>query len=187
MKKLVSALAMSLALVPMAQAKSIAGVDIPDQLNLAGADLTLNGAGIRTKFMMDIYVGGLYLPAANKDAAAVVSADQPMAIRLHMVSGMITSDKMKDATNEGFQNSLNGNTAPLKSQIDAFISVFDAEIKKGDVFDLVYVPGKGVEVLKNGQAASTIDGGLEFKKALFGIWLSDKPAQEDLKKAMLGS
>ncbi|MEA3471658.1 MAG: chalcone isomerase family protein [Thermodesulfobacteriota bacterium] len=28
--------------------------------------------------------------------------------------------------------------------------------------------------------------GLEFKKALFGIWLGDKPAQRSLKKEMLG-
>ena len=28
--------------------------------------------------------------------------------------------------------------------------------------------------------------GLSFKQALFGIWLGDKPAQESLKKEMLG-
>jgi len=47
------------------------------------------------------------------------------------------------------------------------------------------VPGKGVEIYKNGQMISTIQG-LEFKKALFGIWLCNKPAQESLKEAMLG-
>ena len=54
-----------------------------------------------------------------------------------------------------------------------------------DVYDFVYVPGKGVEIYKNGQMASTIQG-LEFKKALFGIWLCNKPAQESLKEEMLG-
>ena len=53
------------------------------------------------------------------------------------------------------------------------------------MFDLVYLPGEGVRVLKNGEQKDTV-GGLEFKKALFGIWLSDKPAQEDLKEKMLG-
>jgi hypothetical protein len=28
--------------------------------------------------------------------------------------------------------------------------------------------------------------GLDFKKALFGIWLGKKPAQNDLKALMLG-
>jgi hypothetical protein len=63
--------------------------------------------------------------------------------------------------------------------------VFQEEIKEGDVFDLVYVPGEGVHVLKNGEQKDTV-GDLEFKKALFGIWLSDNPAQKDLKNKMLG-
>ena len=69
--------------------------------------------------------------------------------------------------------------------MDAFLDVFSEEIKDGDVFDLVYLPGEGVRVLKNGDQRATI-GDLEFKKALFGIWLSDEPAQEDLKEKMLG-
>ena len=47
------------------------------------------------------------------------------------------------------------------------------------------VPGKGVEAYKNGALAS-VTKGVEFKKALFGIWLGDKPAQKSLKKEMLG-
>jgi len=59
------------------------------------------------------------------------------------------------------------------------------EIKKGDVFDIVNVPGKGVVVSKNGKEKGVIDGA-DFKKALFGIWLSGKPADKNLKEAMLG-
>ncbi|MDH3897194.1 MAG: chalcone isomerase family protein, partial [Deltaproteobacteria bacterium] len=57
--------------------------------------------------------------------------------------------------------------------------------KEDDRYDLIYVPGKGVEVYINGEYASVTEG-LSFKKALFGIYLSDKPAQKSLKKAMLG-
>jgi len=98
---------------------------------------------------------------------------------------MITSDKMTSATLEGFDASTDGNTAPIQAEIDEFMGVFKDEIKEGDVFDLVYLPGEGVKVSKNGNARDTISG-IEFKKALFGIWLSDEPAQEDLKAAMLG-
>ena len=38
---------------------------------------------------------------------------------------------------------------------------------------------------KNGNKKGSI-AGLEFKKALFGIWLGDKPADDDLKTGMLG-
>jgi hypothetical protein len=86
---------------------------------------------------------------------------------------------------EGFENSTGGKTAPLKAKIDAFVGTFKkSEITEGNVFDIVYTPGKGVESFKNGKSQGTIEG-LDFKKALFGIWLGAKPADEDLKAAML--
>ena len=43
----------------------------------------------------------------------------------------------------------------------------------------------GVVVYKNGSKKGSIDGH-DFKRALFGIWLGDKPADDDLKAGMLG-
>ncbi|HCX90261.1 MAG: hypothetical protein COW04_00540 [Deltaproteobacteria bacterium CG12_big_fil_rev_8_21_14_0_65_43_10] len=34
---------------------------------------------------------------------------------------------------------------------------------------------------------SKVTNGLPFKKALFGIWLCDNPAQKSLKREMLGT
>ena len=53
------------------------------------------------------------------------------------------------------------------------------------MFDITYQPGKGVVAYKNGKEKGTIEG-MDFKKALFGIWLSNDPADDDLKEAMLG-
>ena len=172
------------ALVISAQGKEIAKVEMPDALKRDQAELKLNGAGVRKKFFMDLYVGGLYLQKPSSDAARIIKADEPMAIRLNIISGLITSQKMEKATREGFSNSTGGNTAPLQKQIEEFIAVFKAEIKKGDVYEMVYLPGQGTAVLKNDKPACTI-AGMDFKQALFGIWLCDKPAQKSLKKAML--
>ena len=62
---------------------------------------------------------------------------------------------------------------------------FKGTTKVNDYFDFINVPGKGVEIFKNGVQMGTIEG-LAFKKALYGIWLGDKPAQADLKAQMLG-
>ncbi len=186
MKQLLTVFVLSLALSPLANAATVADVDIPDTLDSSGSELMLNGAGVRSKWFIDVYVGGLYLAEASQNAAEIVNADQPMAIKLHMVSGLVTSEKMQTTTKEGFVNATGGNTAPIQAQIDQFMSAFDEEIMENDVFDLVYVPGKGVDVYKNEELLDTVSGGVDFKQALFGIWLSDKPAQESLKKAMLG-
>lgn len=168
-----------------ASALDIGGITLPDTLPVAGQELKLNGAGIREKWMFDLYVGGLYLQASSQDPKAVLAADESQAIRLHIISSKITSEKMIGATTEGFEKSLGGKTDALKPKIDEFIATFKEEIKVGDVFDLSYVKGEGVHVSKNGKAIKTI-AGLDFKQALYGIWLSDNPAQDSLKSEMLG-
>lgn len=189
MKKALStgfaSLLLTAALTTPAAALTVQGVDVPDTYSAMDTELKLNGAGTRSKWFMDLYIGGLYVPETIDDGQAIINADEPQAITLHIISGMITSDKMKSATMEGFENSTGGDLAAIKDDVDAFLDVFSEEIKDGDVFDLVYLPGEGVRVLKNGKERATI-GDLEFKKALFGIWLSDEPAQEDLKEKMLG-
>ncbi|WP_111496668.1 MULTISPECIES: chalcone isomerase family protein [Marinobacter] len=185
MKKITSAFLLGVALSGSASALTLEGVDVPEQMTADDSQLVLNGAGVRSKWFIDLYVSSLYTPSEQSDARAIVEADEPQAIRLDIISGLISSEKMTSATLEGFEASTDGNMAPLQPQIDRFMNVFQEEIKEGDVFDLVYVPGDGVQVFKNGQKKDTVPG-LAFKKALFGIWLSDEPAQDDLKAAMLG-
>lgn len=182
---LLSSLLLSAAISAPAAALTVDGVDVPDTYSAQDAELTLNGAGVRSKWFMDLYVGGLYTPQKGSDAQAIINADEPQAITLHIISGLITSDKMTSATLEGFENSTGGDLSAIQSEVETFLNVFAEEIKEGDVFDLVYLPSEGVQVLKNGEAKASI-GGLGFKKALFGIWLSDEPAQQDLKESMLG-
>lgn len=149
-------------------------------------ELLLNGGGIRKKAFFKLYTAGLYLSAKSKNGAEVVAADKPVAIQLTITSSLISSSNMSEAIMEGFEKSMKGNTAPLKAKIDAFINTFKKEeIKEGDVFEIWYVPGEGVKSYKNGKFQGTI-AGLDFKKALFGIWLSDTPVDEDLKKGLLG-
>lgn len=163
----------------------VGGVNLPNTETFQGETLKLNGAGVREKLWIDLYAGGLYLSNKSSSASEIMSANEPMSIKLHIVSKLITSEKMMDAVNEGFENSTNGNTKPLSAKIKKFQDFFMDEIVKDDVFDIVYLPSQGVVVFKNDKELGVIEG-MDFKKALFGIWLSNKPADDDLKEAMLG-
>jgi hypothetical protein len=186
-KLLLILLALATALLPLpAHARRVGGVEIPETLESGGTSLVLNGAGIRNKYFIGVYVGGLYLKQRSADAAAIIDADEVMAVELRITSGLITSDRMKKSTEEGFRKSTGGNSAPFREQIDALIGVYDEKIDDGDIFDIVYVPGKGVDVYKNGAHQGTVESGLPFKRALFGIWISERPVQASLKRAMLG-
>lgn len=162
------------------------GAIIPNSVSFEGEKLLLNGVGVREKYWMDMYAGALYLKVKSSNANVITAANTPMAIKLHMVSGLITSGKMIEAVNEGFENSTGGNSAFIKEDVEKFKDFFKNEIKKEDVFDIVYLPSRGVIVYKNNKELGTIKG-LPFKQALFGIWLSNKPADKKLKSGMLGN
>jgi hypothetical protein len=165
-------------------AKEIGGIIMPETLAAGSDTLLLNGAGFRSKLFVKAYVGGLYLKKKSGDANTIINADEPMALRINIVSKYISSDLMEEATREGFQNSTNGNTAPFKDKIDMFVSVFSDNIRNKDVYDIIYIPAEGVKVYKNKVLKATTKD-LEFKKVLFGIWLGKKPADGSLKNAML--
>lgn len=162
------------------------GVTLPAVLSKDGAALVLNGAGIRRKLFLKVYVAGLYLPAKSSDADAICAADAPAAFRLVITSGVVNGGNMSDTINDGFSKSLKGNTAALRPRIDTFIDTFKRDgVGEGDVFDVLYVPGEGVRSYKNDKYVSLVPG-LDFKKALCGIWLSDDPVDSGLKEGLLG-
>lgn len=160
---------------------------IPKAMIVGGKTLTLNGAGTRTKFIISVYNMGLFLGKKSNNAGQIMAANEPMGIRMKIVSGFASNEKIKNALNEGFKKSTGGKTAPIQPQINQLLTAgFTDKVTKGDVFDLVYTPQAGTQVIKNGKNLTVVKG-LPLKKALFGIWLSNNPVQGNLKSALLGN
>lgn len=164
--------------------KKVGGVTVPQTLPQSG-NLTLNGAGIREKYFFDLYVGALYLKSKSTDASQILSSNDPIGIRLHIISDKITSKKMEESVREGFTKSTGGNTTPYKDKIDKLISAFKEDVKVGDIYDIIYTPEGGTKVYKNNALKIHIQG-QDFKKVLFGIWLGSSPVDSDLKSDMMG-
>lgn len=186
MKTIAMIIAM-LALTPaMAQTK-ISGNVMPNVMKVGSEYLKMNGGGIREKLVFDLYVGVLYLQEKSSDADEIINGDRPMAIKIKIISGMVDNDNFKEALEEGFEKSTNDNVAPYRERMDDMMAEgFKEDIKTNDVYDIVYQPGTGCTLSKNGTALITVPG-LDFKKALFGVWLCDDPADAGLKKKMLGN
>jgi hypothetical protein len=185
MKRLLVMVLIVLMISPAAVAKQVGDVNLPDSLMAGKDELILNGAGFRKKFFIKVYAAGLYLKEKQTDPQKIMDADKPMAIRMHFVYSEVSSKKLVDAWNEGFLNGTGGNIAPIKTEIDTFNACFSQEAKKNDIYDIIYVPTQGVSVYMKGELKGTIKG-LDFKKAVFGIWLGEKPADSNLKKKLLG-
>ena len=180
-------LVLSTSMTLTAQNKTISGVTLSPKIAPAGKVLTLNGGGTRVKFFMKIYVAGLYLQKKSENPKEIIEADEQMSVRLHIISNLMTSENMTRAIREGFDKSTKNQSHKFKEEIDRVCNIFQSEpVKVGDMYEIFYVPGKGCTAFKNGKTIeNSIMEGYEFKKAMFGIWLSEDPVDYDLKDGML--
>jgi hypothetical protein len=151
-----------------------------------GETLVLNGAGLREKFWVDVYVGSLYLPAKSADVAAILSKPQAWRIQLDFVYKEVAQEKLVASWREGFEKNQSAETLQrLQPRIDTFYRLFDSSAVAKDQFRFDYQPGIGTRVSKNQQSLGVIPGE-DFANALLEIWLGNHPADKSLKKAMLG-
>ena len=174
-----------LSFVSPVSALEIGGVQLPDSVNVAGKKLILNGVGLRTKLFFKIYAGGLYMAGPSQNAETIINADEPMLVRMHFIYDGVSGEKLQKGWKDGFALTAPDADENMHQAIAAFINLFNDQAKENDVYDIVWLPGKGVEVSFNNNLQGVISG-LDFKKALFGIWLGKKPVDDDLKEGMLG-
>jgi hypothetical protein len=170
-----------------AAAVTISGVEIPDTLTLAngGPALILNGAGIREKLFLDIYIGALYLPVKSGDAQAILSGRGPACVAMHFLYKQVSSKKITDAWEDGLAaNHTAAEMQALQPQLEKFNALFRT-MHKGEVIRICYLPGTGTEVRINGEWRGNVEGEAFFH-ALFAIWLGSHPVSNDLKQGMLG-
>lgn len=158
--------------------------ELTGQLKISGQTLLLNGSGMRTKTFVHVYESGLYLLAPSRDAHTIMASDELMAIRVKITSGFVDRDSLVASLQEGLRMSTGGKSHEIAGQTKMFVDILKDEVKKNDIYDFVHIPNNGLYILKNGTVQGTIPG-LAFKKALFGIWISDAPVDKNLRQAML--
>jgi hypothetical protein len=162
------------------------GITIPRTITFQNKTLQLNGAGSRSKMWVEVYIQALYLSQLSQNPKEIINDNLEMAIRIEITSALVSSGKLTRAMNAGFEKSAGDNLEALRPKIELLKNYLSDEITRGDVFELTYNPSdKSVWVTKNHELKGKIEG-FDFKKALFGIWLSDKPADEELKNSLLG-
>lgn len=186
--RLMGGLLCVMALALPAAAVEVEGVKLDDSAKVAGKDLKLNGAGVRSRLGFKVYVMGLYLTDKKKTPADVLAVDGPRRFTLVMMRDVSGED-----FGEAFMSGINKNTdkaekSKMVSQMAKFGEIFTAQgnLKKGDVLVTDWVPGTGTVMTLNGKSISEPLPDLAFYNALLKIWLGEKPADSSLKPALLG-
>lgn len=163
----------------------VAGVTFTQTLKKNNINFVLNGTGLKTRYFIDLYVAGLYLPKKSKDASHIIYSETPMVLKIVITSSFITLKKFKSSVDEWFFNSMHGNISEVKNEIEMFKSTFGNSMHIYDELLMIYHPNLGIKAYKNGTYVTLIPG-LAFKRELARLWLDDNPESVGLKNGLLG-
>jgi len=164
-------------------AGTLANVNLPDTVQAGSTTLVLNGMGLRTKYMVKVYVAGLYLAQKSSDPPSLLKADAPKRIVMHFVRD-VSKSQIADGFTESFENNTPDAAKTLKPEIDRLFSALES-VKDGDEVVFTYLPGTGTSLAIAGKDKLTI-AGPAFGEMLFSVWLGPKPPNAALKKGILG-
>ncbi len=171
-------------------AAEIEGVTLPGraQLDAAGPELVLNGAGVRVRLLFKVYVAALYLPVKTDDGEAILRADQPRRLVLHLLRDL-SAEQINSSISDALRETLTPEERqPLDARMARFSAIFDTlrEIREGTRVTLDYLPSAGTIVSVNAEEKDRI-AGADFNQALMRVWLGERPRDPDLRKALLGT
>jgi hypothetical protein len=117
------------------QAQNVANIEIPNTLTLPDSDkiLVLNSAGIRTKFIFDIYTSALYLEQKQTTVPDIYQPTGNKRIHMHFLYDEISKEKLTGGWSDGFKNNHNEEELKqLQARINQFNALFTAVIINGN-------------------------------------------------------
>src|SRR3954466_14969368 len=85
-----------------APAKEVKGVQLQDTITAEGKTLKLNGAGLRKKFIFDVYVGALYVEETSHAPATLLGKDGVRRVEMTMLRDL-EKEQIVEAIKEGFE------------------------------------------------------------------------------------
>ena len=184
MKKLILMVGLFWLFSATAQAIEVEGIQVANKTSVGGQTLVLNGAGIRTKFFFDIYIGALYLPSKTQSAQDAIRSKANKRVWMYFLYDEVSKNKLTHGWTKGFEKNSKANFEQLQARLNQFNSFFH-DMKKGDSVAYDFNTDGTTTVIFNDKPVGSI-AGEDFQQALLAVWLGKKPADGDLKEAMLG-
>lgn len=180
--------AMLMAGSSLAQTVTVGDVKYSESIDLHGTKLQLNGAGVRYKAVFKVYTAGLYLEKAAETQQEVAALRGPKRMSITMLRE-IDSGELGKLFSRGMEDNMDkASFSKLIPGVLRMSQIF-SEHKKlvaGDQFTIDWVPGTGTVISVKGKPQGEPFKEPEFFGALMGIWLGNKPADWNLKDALLG-
>jgi Chalcone isomerase-like len=167
-----------------AGAAEIEGVTMPDTRRVRGAELTLNGIGLRTYSLLQIhvYVAGLYLEHPSRDADEILRSSELKELDLRFVRD-VDAQMARKAWREGFDENCKPPCRLSSQDVERFLAAVP-EIKRGDHYMLTFTP-QGAIVTLNDQPLGDLKDPM-FAQVILSTFIGREPPTPRLKHALLG-
>ena len=127
-----------------AAAKEKFNTKMADTFEADGKTMKLNGMGLRVKFIVRVYVAGLYVENPDKDAKKIIAADEAKSVQLKMLRNL-EKNVVAEAITAGFEKNSKKQMPALKERLEK-LNAGLKDLKEGELFTLTYIPGKGTTV-----------------------------------------
>jgi Chalcone isomerase-like len=184
-RALLQAITVAALSVGAADGKDCKSVTFPEQIQVDGSSLVLNGLGLRqaTAFKVSVYVAALYVAKTSSDANVLLHAATPSELVLQFVRN-VGADDLRKGWSEGFEKNAKAQLPSLKDRI-ATLNGWMSDVKTGERLTFIHKPGTGIQVDVNGTVKGIIKGD-DFAEAFLAIWLGADPPNAEIKSGLLG-
>jgi hypothetical protein len=166
----------------------VEGYTFAAQTKLGGAELVLNGTGVRAVAWLKGYAAGLYLAQKATDPQAVQALPGPKRLRMAMLQDVPAPEFSKAFVKGVSRNTEAAELERLQARIQQFAQWIEegGHVRKSDVIDLDYLPAEGTLLTVNGQRRGKVLPGEDFYSALLRSFVGQRPFDAKLKAGLLG-
>jgi len=167
---------------------TVEGGSFAGAITLADTPLQLNGVGLRAVAWLKGYAAALYLPRKATTTPQVLAQTGPKRLRLRMLVEVSAEEFVKAFHKGVSRNSSSADAARLAERMLRFDTQVRSlgKLRKGDVVDLDFLPGRGLLMSRNGTARFDAIAGEDLYAALLRCFLGERPADPELKLGLLG-
>ena len=166
----------------------VEGVTFAGVATVAGQALELNGVGLRAVAWLKGDAAGLYLSSRARTPQQVYASTGAKRLQIRMLLDVDIEEFVKAFHKGVDRNTPVADRAALTERMARFDVLLRAvgKVKKRDVVDLDWLPGRGLQLVLNGQLRGEPIPGEDLYAALLRIFVGDKPVDAELKIGLLG-
>ena len=170
-------------------AARIADLSFDDRLRLADTDLVLNGVGLRTVAWLKGFAAGLYLKEKASAPAKALAQAGPKRLQMKMILDVETKEFIKAFEVSLSRNNTEAERERMKDRVGQFNRNLEqiGKVRKGDVVNLDFIPGKGLILSVNGTPRGRPVAGEDLYASLLQVFIGEQPVDKKLKAGLLGA